>query len=500
MPRAASLALVFSLAAGSAGAADADLVKRGEYLARAGDCIACHTAPGGQPYAGGAALETPYGPIYPPNLTPDKATGIGAWSDDDFYRALHEGVGRDGEYLYPAFPFPWYTNVTREDALAIKAYLFSLKPVNAPPKPNGLRFPFDIREALAGWRALFFMAATPKPPGDDKLARGQYLVTGLGHCGECHNHDATFGASEASGKYEGGAISGWYAPNITSDGRQGVGQWSEDEIATYLKTGAAPGHGVAIGPMRETINDSLSHLTDDDLHAIASYLKSIPAKQTYANQPGGYAKADAPGQDVYLAHCAACHGVEGKGQKGRVPALAGNGAVAAGGPENVIRAVVGGLAPQNGLGPMPAVGAALSDAEVAGVADYVRNAFGNAAPAASDPARVETLRKETPTLMAPAALSDCGAAASGPEADAAAIIENAKPDERTQAIDAALKRLQPEGGAVPDATLARLTVNFCRDAFADPKADRNARAQRIGDLAVQTYARAHRANAVEAGH
>ena len=499
MPRAFAIAAAFCLAAMSARAEDSALLKRGEYLARAGDCIACHSKPGSPPYSGGAALETPYGPLYPPNLTPDKATGIGAWSDDEFYRALHEGLGRDGEYLYPAFPFPWYTNVTREDALAIKAYLFSLAPVNSPPKPPGLRFPFDIRQSLAAWRVLFFKAGTPQAP-TDKLSRGRYLVEGLGHCGECHNHEAVMGASDWSGRYEGGAISGWYAPNLTSDGRQGVGQWSEDEIAAYLKTGAAPGHGVALGPMQETINDSLSHLSDDDLHAIAAYLKSIPAKQTYSNESGGYASADAPGEAVYLGHCASCHGVEGQGRQGRVPALAGNGAVAAGGPQNVIRAVLGGLAPRHGLGPMPAVGASLSDAEVAAVADYVRNAFGNASPATSDPSQVARLRNETPTAMAPQRVENCGTVSSDRDRfldGEAATIADAKPEARVQAVDEALKAL---GGTVADDALAELDGAFCRATFADPKATLKARAERIGDLAVLTYSRAHVTTTAGATH
>ncbi len=159
--------------ASAARADDADLVKRGEYLARAGDCIACHTPPGAPPYSGGRKIDTPYGPIYSPNLTPDKETGIGAWSDDDFYRAMHEGLGKNGEYLYPVFPFPWYTNVTRDDALAIKAYLSTLKPVHSPDKPNGFSFPYNVRTALAAWRLAFFRAAEPKAPAPgDKIGRG----------------------------------------------------------------------------------------------------------------------------------------------------------------------------------------------------------------------------------------------------------------------------------------------------------------------------------------
>ena len=206
-------------------AADDALIKKGEYLMRAGDCIACHTAPGGTPFAGGLYMPTPFGSISTPNITPDKDTGIGTWSDDQFYHAVHDGIGHKGEYLYPVFPFPWYTKVTRDDVMAIKAYLFSLKPEHAPRKPLQLAFPFSIRTALLTWRTAFFKAETfkPDPSASAQVNRGAYLVEGLGHCGECHNHNNVLGASDWSGKLEGGEIDGWYAPNITSNGKEGVG-------------------------------------------------------------------------------------------------------------------------------------------------------------------------------------------------------------------------------------------------------------------------------------
>ena len=493
MPRClqALFALVLAiLASGPARAADADLLKRGEYLARAGDCVACHTRPGGEPFAGGRRLDTPFGAIYSPNLTPDKETGIGGWSDDDFYRALHEGIGKNGEYLYPAFPFPWYTKVTRDDALAIKAYLFSLPPVREQNKPVAFSFPFDVREGLATWRLLFFKPAEPKQP-DDKLSRGAYLVEGLGHYGECHNRHNVLGASDWSGKYEGGAVNGWYAPNITADGRQGVGQWSEDDLVNFLKTGASSGHGVALGPMQETIDDSLSHLSDDDLHAMAAYLKSVRPEETFANNKGAYHRKGAPGEDVYLAQCASCHGPDGKGQPGRVPGLAGNGAVMAGGPENVIRAVLGGLPPAHGLGPMPAVGASLSDEDVARVADYVRNSFGNAAPATSEPKNVAAARKSVRTTMAPVEPSDCATIGSPQiqaliDSGAIAKVAGSDPIGRIGAVDDLLEHLKPPSPTL----LADLTAAYCRASFADNGASHEQRAERIGQLAVLTYSRA----------
>ena len=191
-----------------------------------------------------ARIDTPYGPIYSPNLTPDKETGIGAWSDDEFYRAMHEGLGKNGEYLYPVFPFPWYTKVTRDDALAIKAYLFTLKPVHAPDKPNGVLVSLQREDGACGVAAGVLPHRRAQGAGAGrKLGRGAYLVEGLGHCGECHNRSGARGASNWSGKYEGGAIQGWYAPNLTSDPKQGIGGWSEDDLVTFLKTGAAPGQG-----------------------------------------------------------------------------------------------------------------------------------------------------------------------------------------------------------------------------------------------------------------
>ena len=485
------------LATGAAARADdADLIKRGEYLSRVGDCNACHTAPGGKVFAGGLKMDTPFGPIYTPNISPDKETGIGAWTDEQFYRAMHEGVGHNGEYLYPVFPFPWYTNVTKEDVQAIKAYLFSTPPIHQENKPNGMAFPFDIREALLTWRTLFFKVGKPvEPPADDKLARGKYLVEGLGHCGECHNHNNLAGASYWSGQYEGGQIEGWYAPNITADGKQGIGSWSEDSLAEFLKNGSAEGHGVALGPMMETINDSLKYLKDEDLHAIAAYLKSIKPEQKFANSEGGYSKKGAPGQQAYLDHCSSCHGVEGQGVKGRIPALADNGAVLAQGSQDVIRVIVGGLAPAHGYGPMPAVGASFSDSDVAEIADYVRNAFGNAAPASSTTGTVATLRKETPTVMAPQRLSDCGEPTTAPvkamvEGGDLAKLIDVKAVDRVQAIDDLMDKLKPAAAQNFDGALDDLVAGYCRAVVSKGDDSVAHRAQNIGEFAVLAYSRA----------
>lgn len=376
--------------------------------------------------------------------------------------------------------------------LAIKAYLFSTPPVHAPNKPNGFSFPFNIREALLTWRTLFFKAGKPiEPAGGDKIARGKYLVEGLGHCGECHNHHQTLGASDWSGKYEGGEVEGWYAPNLTSDGKQGVGAWSEDEIAEFLKNGASPAHGVALGPMMETIANSLKYLDEDDLHAMAGYLKSIKPKENFANDARGLAQKGAPGEDVYLAHCASCHGLEGKGVAGRIPKLAQNGAVQAQGPQDVMRVILGGLAPAHDFGPMPAVGASMSDEDVALVANFVRNRFGNSAPADAKVSLVETLRKETPTVMAPQRIEDCGE----PKLDAVKALDlsallNAKPVDRQQVLDGLVGTLKPEMAQNFDGALDELIAAYYRTDFRRGDAKAADRALQIGEFAVQTYARA----------
>jgi mono/diheme cytochrome c family protein len=473
-----------------------DRVKRGEYLARAGDCIACHTAPGGRPFSGGVELKTPFGSIFSPNITPDKQTGIGEWSDEEFYRAMHEGIGRHGEYLYPAFPFPWYTNVSRHDVLAIKAYLFSLAPVQAPRKPINLKFPFNIRDSLLTWRSLFFREGSPSetaPSGRNSL-RGAYLVEGLGHCGECHNRHNLLGASQWSGRLQGGPIEGWYAPNITSDGSQGVGSWTEDQIATFLKTGAAPGKGVVLGPMQETINQSLQFLSDDDLHAIAAYLKSVPAAKTHEDVPASdYESRRAPGAGAYLDNCASCHGVDGKGLSGKVPSLSGDGAVIAQGAENVIDVVLGGLPASHGFAPMPAVGVGMNDQQIADAVNYVRNNFGNTAPANAEAGQVNKLRESSRTTMTASNSKDCP---SVDDKDVAALLKeggedalkNATQESMLSIVDDLVRKLKSASPNIAsDAAVNSLTAAYCKVITADPKASQADREERIGNFSVLAY-------------
>jgi mono/diheme cytochrome c family protein len=355
---------------------------RGAYLARAGDCAACHTARGGVPYAGGRAVDTPFGRVMAPNITPDRDSGIGAWSADDFWNALHNGVGRDGRLLYPAFPYPNYTRVSREDADALFAYLRSVPPTRQPNQAHTLRFPYDSQAALAAWRLLYFKPGVHENQASKgaEWNRGAYLVEGLGHCAACHSPRNSLGASTQG--LEGGLIPvlGWYAPSLASN---------DPHLAQLLQTGVSP-QGAVFGPMAEVVGRSLQHLSQEDIAAMAVYLKSLPADQDAARP------AAAPpqelmklGEKLYGQHCADCHGKNGGGAVGEdgspaYPPLAGNRTLLMEEPVNAVRIVLnGGFAPATKGNPrpygMPPYSQVLDDAEVAAVVSYVRASWGNAA-------------------------------------------------------------------------------------------------------------------------
>ena len=257
---------------------DASLIDRGRYLIRAADCEACHTAIGGQPFAGGRAFVLPFGTMYSTNITPDKDTGIGQYSDSDFLAAVHRGVRRDGAPLYPAMPFASYTYLTDADTLAIKAYLFSLKPINAPAIPNTFAFPFDQRWAMGIWATMFNANRRFEPHANQSAEwnRGAYLVEALAHCGECHTPRNLFQALDNRRKFAGAVTGGWRAYNITGDPTSGVGDWTEQALAHYLATGHAEGRGTAAGPMGEAVDLSLVHLTGEDIAAMVAYLRTVP--------------------------------------------------------------------------------------------------------------------------------------------------------------------------------------------------------------------------------
>src|SRR6186713_2296837 len=268
--------------------ATTEIINRGEYLARAGDCVACHTEPNSPQFGGGRAMPTPFGNLYAPNITPDDDTGIGLWTAADFYRMMHEGISRDGTLLYPAMPFASYTKVTRADSDAIYTYLMSVPPVKRPNRPHELRFPFNQRELLLGWRTLYFKAGefVPDPKQSEQWNRGAYLVKGLGHCSMCHTAVNMLGGSKESKEFEGGMIpnQNWYAPSLTSNREAGLGDWSLKDIGDLLQVGVSQ-RATVYGPMAEVVYNSLQYMNDEDTAAMAVYLKALPKRDADAPPP-----------------------------------------------------------------------------------------------------------------------------------------------------------------------------------------------------------------------
>ncbi|HET8555136.1 MAG TPA: cytochrome c [Rhodanobacteraceae bacterium] len=369
-------------------------VTRGHYLARIGDCKSCHTAKGGKPWAGGRAIPTPFGVIYSTNITPDPATGIGDWSFEDFYQSMHEGVARDGRHLYPAFPYPWFTRLSRDDVHAIKAYLDTLTPVRQRDVPNELPWPFSMRSVMAVWNKLYFDAGTyqPDPGHSAEWNRGAYLVRGVGHCGACHGSKNFAGATDMDHPFRGGMAEHVYAPDLTGSRRTGLGNWSVADIVEYLGTGSNDITSAA-GPMAEVVRMSTQYLSASDRRAIAVYLKSLPAARTREHGAQDENDIDASvmrsGKAVYIDDCQGCHMDGGKGIPGVFPPLRGSSAIVADKPQTLIQAVLEGAripptrAKPTGL-QMPAFDRKLSNAEIADVLTFIRNSWGNHAGAVSE--------------------------------------------------------------------------------------------------------------------
>jgi mono/diheme cytochrome c family protein len=379
-------------------APDPQLVARGAYLAQAGNCAACHSARGGPAYAGGEAIVTPFGRAYGGNLTPDPQHGIGLWSADAFWRALHEGRSRDGRLLNPAFPYDSFTHITREDSDALYAYLRSLPPVAQPSTPQGLRFPFNQQAALAVWRTLYFEPATfaPDAARSAEWNRGAYLVRGLGHCAACHATRDPLGGIREGLHFSGGLMAGqgWYAPSLHDPAQAGVGTWDVANTVALLKTGstlgAAPGQQATVqGPMAEVVRRSTQHLSEADLRAMAVYLQGLDTG-TVPAEPFVPAEAAqlALGDQVYRQHCIDCHGASGEGAPGAYPALAGNRAVTMPSSVNALQAILsGGFAPTTAGNPrpygMPPYRTVLTNAEIAAVGSFIRQSWGNQGGAVS---------------------------------------------------------------------------------------------------------------------
>jgi mono/diheme cytochrome c family protein len=371
--------------------ARASLVQRGQYLARAADCLVCHTAPGGKAYAGGFAFTLPFGTIYSTNITADSKTGIGAYTDADFINAVRRGVRRDGKRLYPAMPFTSYAYMTDADVLAIKAYLLSLPAVQAPARTDPLAFPFNQRSLIAVWSRFFAPVESfrPYPSQSPEWNRGAYLAEALAHCGDCHTPRNIAFALDNRRKFAGAVNAGWRAYDISSNRAAGIGGWSDAELVAYLAAGHAAGRGTATGPMGEAVDQSFSQMTPQDIKSLVVYLRSVPAAGSPAfgaarTTPAaesyriGPATADARGRVVFEQACASCHGWSGVSPLSPWATLTGAQAVNDPSATNVAQVVISGTRRSTPEGPvtMPAFGAAYSDAEIAAVANYVTARFG----------------------------------------------------------------------------------------------------------------------------
>ena len=402
--RIAALAVLSCSTSVWAGASDPQeftQIERGRYLSILSDCTSCHTVPdSGQPFAGGRAIETPFGNIVAPNITPDPETGIAAWSDEQFDAAVRHGVGRDGSKLYPAMPYNTYTKMSRDDVLAIRAYLNTVTPVRNAVIVNTLPFPFNIRASLGVWNTLYFKDGEyqPNPAQSTEWNRGAFLVDGPAHCGACHTPKTALGGDKADRYLQGTYLQGWSAPDITGDARLGLGHWSNEDVVAYLKSG----HNrvtAATGPMGEVVALSTAKMTDRDLVAIATYLKSLPGR----SQSPSVLPADDPamvaGAAIYRDQCSACHGLEGRGVNELFPSISDSSMVRSDDPTTSIRLVLRGArsvqtrSQETGPG-MPSYGKQLNDAEVAAVLTYVRNSWGSAATSVT-PMEVSKVRSDT---------------------------------------------------------------------------------------------------------
>jgi len=368
-------------------AATASLVERGRYLAATGDCQGCHTTTGGAPYAGGRPLETPFGTVLSANLTPD-ASGLKSWNADQFYRAMHEGLSANGDHLYPAFPYNYFAHMPRADTDALFAYLQSLPPVVNRPDRNQLPFPFSIRALVSVWNLLYLDKTTfaPDPAHNEQWNRGAYLVEGPGHCGACHTPKTILGGPQKGHDFQGGAFGTWFAPDLTPNGRTGLGGWTRDETVAFLQTGRNP-HASASGEMGLVVQDSTSRMADDDLQAIAAYLADRVASPAVSMTPPDSAQMKT-GEAIFVDECSGCHLMQAQGQTLAFPPLAHSANAQQTDPTTALHIILAGAqATRTRAAPtpftMPAFAWKLDDRQVAAVATYVRNEWGNAAPAVS---------------------------------------------------------------------------------------------------------------------
>jgi mono/diheme cytochrome c family protein len=363
-------------------------LRRGQYLVAAGDCMSCHLREGGEPLAGGLGLKTPFGVIYSPNITSDKETGIGNWTSEQFYHAMHDGIDDEGKNLYPAFPYPWFRLVSREDDDAILAFLKTTPAVKYAPPENDLRFPLNIRGMVKGWNLLYFNSHdfNADPGHSPEWNRGAYLVNGFGHCGGCHTPKNSLGADKSDRQFQGGTLDNWVAPDLTANQRTGLGDWNIDDIAEFLRTGRNA-HAGAGGAMADVITYSTSLMSDADRRAMAVYLKDQPASPSHTPrqpEPGAMHR----GAEIYSDACASCHLENGVGQPRYFPPLGRNATLQQADPAGLEHLILAGS--RIGTSPsrpspltMPSFAWKLNDQEIADVSTYIRNSWGNEAEAVS---------------------------------------------------------------------------------------------------------------------
>jgi mono/diheme cytochrome c family protein len=470
--RLAILAAVAALAASGSAVAD-PLADRGAAVANLAGCAACHNAPDGRVFAGGTVLQTPFGPLATPNITSDTATGIGGWTEADFTRALREGLDPDGRPLYPAMPYTHYTEMTDDDLAALWAFVQTVPAIENSVEVNRLRFPFDVRESLWVWRALYFTEGRFQPDAAKDAAwnRGAYIIDALAHCGECHTPRDALGGLDQSRSLQGAQIEEWYAPDISGGPNSVITGWDVARLEAFLSGNDGLNH-VAVGSMRDVVAD-LSRADPADVHAIAVYLKDQPADAS--PDPALHARAmtaaqRAEAEALFAGECVTCHGANGEGAPGVAASLVGSGAVLAAEPSNVVSVLLEGIGPSATYGAMPSFRDALSDADIAALANYVRTSWGNSAPANATPAFVAGLRNVT-------------------AADPAAIAGALCPAVATDAVDAATREAINQLAAAASFDAAAVSPVVAAYDAAHPDATQTTRLTTLGGLYCQALAR-----------
>ena len=483
--------------------APADVVAYGKYLTDMGDCAGCHNADGGRPWAGGQYMAMPFGVISTPNISSDAKSGLGRYSDKSFIRLMRDGVGNEGEYIYPAMPYPWYRTLSDKDILAIKAYLMSTEPVYAPRLRNEIWFPFNLRPALALYDLAFNTADRFKP--DPKLTvaqnHGKWIVDGLEHCGTCHNNRNFLGNTSWALHLYGGPITKWYALDLLGNKIDGIGSFGDDDLVSYFKKGFSTSMGTVAGPMAEMVDISSSKLPESDLRDITVYLRTLP-KDLAAYHPRQrpiQSAAMTSGAHVFLTHCAMCHQVDGKGVANVIPALDGNGMVTAYGPQDVLRVIYGGLEARGPFAMMPGVGSAMTDQEIVDVTNYVRQSWGNGAPANATLLLAGLIRTDTKTLLSgkrpdgcpPLQQEDLKRVLADQSTGVADLLDGMTLPtmlQRTDKIVAAVHAAAP--GMKKDEIVNGLTVAYCPIAASDKSIQPDQRLWWMSHFAERVYVQA----------